>query len=425
MFQLLRDKLSNSGEALKLLIPNLVELYRGGWTNYSCMVTSQKILEKGMGNRGSKSTVFVRKLYTVVKEQRVDGSCNGLVINPLLRCTLRGFERISWYGIPSNQILIKRYYTTNDSNTNIESEISTINKESFKLNPWFITGFTDGDGSFTISTSKKKSGTGWKIHPTFTIGLDIKDLDILIQFKAYFNAGKIYKSKRGIIYYTIGSTKDLLKHVLPHFDKYPLSSLKLKDYLVFKRILLLMQKGEHQSLSGLFKIFSERANLNKGLPKVVEEEYPDLKPAVIPELKIAPTINPDWLAGFITAEASFFISIYPSKDRKVGYAVSLVFSLSQHAKDLDLLKRIADSLECGIVRKHKSREAVELVITKSEDINQKLTPLLSKHTLSGVKLLDFERFQKASILINSKAHLTSEGIKLIKDIKDTMYNRGL
>ena len=54
-----------------------------------------------------------------------------------------------------------------------------------------------------------------------------------------------------------------------------------------------------------------------------------------------------------------------------------------------------------------------------------MTPLLSKHTLSGVKLLDFERFQKASILINSKAHLTSEGIKLIKDIKDTMYNRGL
>ncbi|CAF3448419.1 unnamed protein product [Fusarium graminearum] len=92
--------------------------------------------------------------------------------------------------------------------------------------------------------------------------------------------------------------------------------------------------------------------------------------------------------------------------------------LSQHAKDLDLLKRIADSLECGIVRKHKSREAVELVITKSEDINQKLTPLLSKHTLSGVKLLDFERFKKASILINSKAHLTSEGAVLLMSTND-------
>jgi hypothetical protein len=105
--------------------------------------------------------------------------------------------------------------------------------------------------------------------------------------------------------------------------------------------------------------------------------------------------------------------------------VSLIFSLSQHAKDLDLLKRIADYLGCGVVRKHKTRGTVELVITKSEDLNQKLIPFLSKHTLSGVKLLDFERFKKASILINSKAHLTPEGINLIKDIKDSMYNREL
>jgi hypothetical protein len=54
-----------------------------------------------------------------------------------------------------------------------------------------------------------------------------------------------------------------------------------------------MEKGEHKSLPGLLKIFTQRANLNKGLPKVIEEEYPDLKPAAIPEFKIAPYINPD------------------------------------------------------------------------------------------------------------------------------------
>jgi len=432
---LLWDKLSNSGKALKLLIPNLVEFYHGGWTNYSCTVTSQKILEKEMGNRGSKSTVFKN---TVVKEQRVDGSCIGCVNHPVLRYTLRGFERITYYGIPSNQILIKRYYTNKDSSINSASELSSgsatpfspwreggINKESFNLNPWFITGFTDGDGSFSVSIAKKKSGTGWKIQPIFTIGLDIKDLDILVQFKTFFNAGKIYTSKRGIVYFTIGSTKDLIKHVLPHFDKYPLLSLKLKDYLVFKEILILMEKGEHNSLPGLLKIFSLRANLNKGLPKVVENEYPDLKPATVPKFKTASTLNPDWLAGFITAEASFFISLYSNKDRKAGYAVSLSFSLSQHIKDICLLERIANDLECGIVKKHNSRELAELVITKSADINQKLIPLLSKHTLSGVKLLDFERFKKAALLIESKSHLMAEGVKLIKDIKDAMYNREL
>jgi hypothetical protein len=31
---------------------------------------------------------------------------------------------------------------------------------SFILNPWFVTGFTDGDGSFAVSITKKKSGIG-------------------------------------------------------------------------------------------------------------------------------------------------------------------------------------------------------------------------------------------------------------------------
>ena len=51
----IRDKLSNSGEPLKLLIPSYSRKAISGWTNYSEMVTSQKISEKIMGNRGSKS----------------------------------------------------------------------------------------------------------------------------------------------------------------------------------------------------------------------------------------------------------------------------------------------------------------------------------------------------------------------------------
>lgn len=39
------------------------------------------------------------------------------------------------------------------------SKIST-NANSLSLNPWFVTGFTDGDGSFSVSITKKKSGIG-------------------------------------------------------------------------------------------------------------------------------------------------------------------------------------------------------------------------------------------------------------------------
>jgi hypothetical protein len=126
-----------------------------------------------MDNRGSKSTILN---CMIVKEQRVDGSW---FFNPRglknLRCTLRGFEMNTWAGIPSNQILNKRLYSTTrgsllPKNQNplqsFDPSPNLSKKEgSFILNPWFVTGFTDGDGSFAVSITKKKSGIGWKILP--------------------------------------------------------------------------------------------------------------------------------------------------------------------------------------------------------------------------------------------------------------------
>ena len=48
-------KLSNSGEALKLMGPSYSRKAISGWSNYSCTVTSHKIDENKMGDRGSKS----------------------------------------------------------------------------------------------------------------------------------------------------------------------------------------------------------------------------------------------------------------------------------------------------------------------------------------------------------------------------------
>jgi len=444
---LLRGKLPNSGDILKLLIPSIIWKYVCGWSNYSGMVTSQKMAlhfywlkwTKGdirvldsyaielqtrkMDNRGSKLNI---KMF--IKEQRVDGNYINLYIrDSMLRCTLKRFERISYSNFRLNQILNKQLHSTavrnTDSKNLLEPKSSDKNTNIFSLNPWFITGFTDGDGSFSVSIAKKKSGLGWKIQPRLSLGLDSKDLDLLVQIKAYFKVGKIYTSARGIVYYTVGSTKDIIKYILPHFDKYNLATLKLKDYLVFKNIVLLMEKGEHKSLSGLLKIFSLRAILNKGLPSFIKAEYPDITPAVEPEFKLSNYLNPHWLSGFITAEGSFFISVYSNEKRKAGYAVSLVFSLSQDLRDLELLNRLVDYLGCGIVREHPNRNTAELIITKNGDINLKLIKFLTKFPLSGIKLLDFERFKQVSFLIENKMHLTQDGIELIKTIKEKMYTR--
>jgi len=58
------------------------------------------MIEREMDYRGSKSRI---EGNIFVKEQRVDGSWRG-IYNPLLRCTLTGFERNYQIRILSKQI---------------------------------------------------------------------------------------------------------------------------------------------------------------------------------------------------------------------------------------------------------------------------------------------------------------------------------
>ena len=95
---LLWVKLSNSGNTLKLSVPNYIRKFICGWTNYSGMVISTKMSENEMGYRGSKSGILP------VKEQRVDGSWFLTKIARSLRCTLMDREICYQVKIPSKQL---------------------------------------------------------------------------------------------------------------------------------------------------------------------------------------------------------------------------------------------------------------------------------------------------------------------------------
>jgi len=72
-------KLSNSGDALKHMVPSHNRKVVSGQNNYLGMVTSYIMKETEMGYRGSKSSLFKYNSQPIrkgkgVKEQRVDGS---------------------------------------------------------------------------------------------------------------------------------------------------------------------------------------------------------------------------------------------------------------------------------------------------------------------------------------------------------------
>ena len=56
-----------------------------------------------------------------------------------------------------------------------------------KIDPWWITGFSDGEGCFLISVCKnEKYKTGWSVEPCFSIVLHKKDKAVLERIQAYW-----------------------------------------------------------------------------------------------------------------------------------------------------------------------------------------------------------------------------------------------
>lgn len=301
------------------------------------IVTSLEILglDQEMGNRGSKPDSYIS-----VKEQRVDGfsvlkkycevcsKCQGnLVFIAFLNYVNTIVESIPGIQVyPKAPISLFSVFTFADKKpllTGGQARFSEFSPASTNgLNPYYITGFTDGEGCFFVGVSPdSKSKTGYRVKANFQIGLHIKDLALLEQIKSFFGVGKISKLGAESVQFRVYALEDL-KVILHHFDKYPLLTNKQSDYLLFKQVVNLMEEGKHLTLEGLNKIMSIKAVLNNGeVSDNLRLAFPNIEPILRPEIKDRTIKSLHWLAGFTDAEGCFFVALKKSPASKLGEAV--------------------------------------------------------------------------------------------------------
>jgi hypothetical protein len=153
------------------------------------------------------------------------------------------------------------------------------------LNPYFVTGFSDGEACFFIGfNASKKYQTGYQVQAIFQISLYNQDSALLSQIQSYFGAGKISKHGKNSVYLRVTSSKDL-RVVISDFDKYPLSSQKRADYELFKQALELIQNKKHLTADGLKEIVSIKASMNLGLSESLKTAFPNVIPVSRPIAK--------------------------------------------------------------------------------------------------------------------------------------------
>jgi hypothetical protein len=156
---------------------------------------------------------------------------------------------------------------------------------TYKLNPYYITGFVDGEGSFIITVNpNSRLKTGYRVKATFSIGLHERDLPLLKLIQNYFGVGSISKQGKNSIQYRVSGIEEL-GLIISHFDEYPLVSKKNADFLLFKEAYSLIKQGEHLNMDGLKSILALKASINLGLTEELKEAFPDVVPVLRPSLK--------------------------------------------------------------------------------------------------------------------------------------------
>jgi hypothetical protein len=124
------------------------------------------------------------------------------------------------------------------------------------LNPFWISGFVTGDGSFHISINLKN-----QVLPVMSICLHIRDELLLVKIKEFFGFGRIYLSGE-TANFKVFRLVDLLS-LITHFNSYPVVGFKLYNYKLWVEIINLISAKLHLTSEGLAQIQSLKEKMNK------------------------------------------------------------------------------------------------------------------------------------------------------------------
>lgn len=143
------------------------------------------------------------------------------------------------------------------------------------LNPYWVTGFVDKGGCFSISFSKRKRCKfGIEIRPSFSISHHYSNLVVLNKLHDFFGCGGIRYSKKDRTYkYEVRNLDSLVTKIIPRFQLYSLQTSKQEDFNAFVFICLKLKQNLHKQQSQCVEIIEIAYSMNlSGVRKYRKED---------------------------------------------------------------------------------------------------------------------------------------------------------
>ena len=144
-----------------------------------------------------------------------------------------------------------------------------------KLSDEYFCGFVEGEGCFYVGFSKRPDLPGkWQIITEFHLSQNPGGKIILEKFRKRLGCGYLKPNHPGnerdkTWVLIVKDRNDLKQRLIPFFLRHPLYTSKKQEFLVFRRVLELIEDREHLNRRGFKKI----VDLVFGLRRTTKKRY--------------------------------------------------------------------------------------------------------------------------------------------------------
>jgi LAGLIDADG endonuclease len=306
--------------------------------------------------------------------------------------------------------------TKNLNNSKILNDLNRDFTKPIKdqiLNPHWVTGFIDGEGSFIIAILPSTGANKKKVSLRLSVTQKSHSVGVLYYLQNFFECGLIIPSSKDCMRFVVQSKEDILNKIIPHFIIYPLQTSKELNFKSFKVASEIVGRREHLKLEGLNQIIEIKNKMNKN--RSFEDLFNHFK---FKNIKL----NPFWVQAFVDAEGTFGVLI--SKSKVTGkIVIRNRLSLSQSTHDYSILKAIKDFFKAGNLQPRPqnidSLEKAKLCKDSSFYYNSSPKTFITffdKYPMYTRKYLDYQDFKKCYHLKKEKHYLKDKDLKAIYSI---------
>ena len=162
-------------------------------------------------------------------------------------------------------------------NTGEKSSSADNQQVSRNIHDDYFSGFVDGEGCFYIGFSKRKDlPMKWQILTEFHVSQNPGSKNVLELLQKRLGCGYLKPNhpnstsdKTWIL--IVKDKNDLREKVIPFFDRHPLHTTKLRDYMIFKQVVQAIYEKRHLTKEGFRDIvelvFSSKRETRKRYSK--------------------------------------------------------------------------------------------------------------------------------------------------------------